>query len=370
MKQGAESFLPRIRCVFYAIFDHEQGPKVVHQVPEGSIISPVVPVISPEQSTLRANGKERRTATHTPGLFEFDSVSQYVIPKDQLCGSLVRVNTPSHRILGYPVKLEGARYKGHRNSFRYNVCLVFDRVADVSCYEPMVRKIGRVLLACEQESSLLSNPKFSHKIPPILEQLFEDLNSYSETSIPIDDFNSIELQIFPFYPNPPKVEVWQVPVALVNLEKRKDPNWDLAMAKITSHINGMNHTQRIADLADVSPELTRHCLEHLLFYQCIMMIDIFQYSNMYTLKSNFQWLAEEISVQEECALYVTRPGHTPPPLADLLYLYSHLKPGKTLHTWMEEHDIESRGIDVQRFVTFGVIKGFLRRVHRWPVLLP
>jgi hypothetical protein len=29
-----------------------------------------------------------------------------------------------------------------------------------------------------------------------------------------------------------------------------------------------------------------------------------------------------------------------------------------------------RGIDVQRFITFGVIKGFLRRVHRWPVLLP
>lgn len=29
-----------------------------------------------------------------------------------------------------------------------------------------------------------------------------------------------------------------------------------------------------------------------------------------------------------------------------------------------------RGIDVQRFITFGVIKGFLRRIHRWPVLLP
>ena len=27
------------------------------------------------------------------------------------------------------------------------------------------------------------------------------------------------------------------------------------------------------------------------------------------------------------------------------------------------------GIDVRRFVSFGVIKGFLRRVHRWPVLL-
>ena len=118
------------------------------------------------------------------------------------------------------------------------------------------------------------------------------------------------------------------------------------------------------------------------------MIDIFQYSNMYTLKSNFQWLAEEISVGDECSRYVTRLGSSkhiscfakptasycsgcePVPLADLLHLYSHLKPGKTLNTWIEEHDISERGIDVQRFVTFGVIKGFLRRVHRWPVLLP
>ncbi len=33
------------------------------------------------------------------------------------------------------------------------------------------------------------------------------------------------------------------------------------------------------------------------------------------------------------------------------------------------HDVEARGIDVRRFVTFGIIKGFLRRVHRWPILI-
>jgi hypothetical protein len=66
----------------------------------------------------------------------------------------------------------------------------------------------------------------------IIEQLFEDLNSYSETSIPIDSFNSIELKIFPFYPNPPKVEDWQVPVPLLNLKKRMDDSWDLTMTKV------------------------------------------------------------------------------------------------------------------------------------------
>lgn len=164
---GAETFLPRIRCVFYATFDHEQGPKVMHQVPEGSIITPVsvtsprmsasIPPASSELPSLSVSSDpDYSAAPHfrpktraSPGLFEFESISQYVIPKDQLCGRLVRCNTPSHRIIGYPVKLTGPRYSGYRNSFRYNVCFVFDRTADLSCYEPIVRKIGRVLLACE-----------------------------------------------------------------------------------------------------------------------------------------------------------------------------------------------------------------------------
>lgn len=62
-------------------------------------------------------------------------------------------------------------------------------------------------------------------------------------------------------------------------------------------------------------------------------------------------------------------GHPLAPLTELVHLYSRLKPGKTVHTWIEENAVAERGIDVHRFITFGVIKGFLRRVHRWPFLL-
>lgn len=39
-----------------------------------------------------------------------------------------------------------------------------------------------------------------------------------------------------------------------------------------------------------------------------MTIDIFQYSNMYTLRKNIQWLADEAHVKDECGPYVTKPG--------------------------------------------------------------
>lgn len=44
------------------------------------------------------------------------------------------------------------------------------------------------------------------------------------------------------------------------------------------------------------------------YYQVIMMIDIFQYSNMYTLRKSIQWLADESHVKEECGPYVTKKG--------------------------------------------------------------
>ncbi|RDB21496.1 Nitrogen permease regulator 2 [Hypsizygus marmoreus] len=364
---NSDSFLPRIQSVFYSVFDIQQGPKIIYQVPEDLIAVSDSPVPPTSPIEHRGDRSARSASTSTPYLFHFDDISKYVIPHPQLCGRLVTCSTRSHRIIGFPVELRGAYT---RNYFRYNFCFVFDRSADLSCYEPIVRKVSRVLSSCEKESRFLSNPETSTTIHAILEQLYEDLNSYAETSIPIDHFNSIELKIFPFYPNPPPVNDWMVPLALINITKRMEDNWDLTMVKVCKFIDGTNHVSRIAHLADCDIVLTRQAISHLLFYQVIMTIDIFQYSNMYTLVQSIKWLAEEAHVRDECGPYVTRPGHPIPDWPQLLRLYSRVKPGKTVLEWMDLYKVHQLGIDARRFTSFGVIKGFLRRVHRWPVLLP
>ncbi|KAH8106847.1 NPR2-domain-containing protein [Cristinia sonorae] len=403
MTSEGASFLPRIESVFYAEFDLLLGPKIVYQVPEGlisgsgtnvpsstslpgsALLSPS-PGLTPdsELATSRASSTAvhsspmlqrvdlrslhtmRRSESSNRWLFNFDDVSKYVIPPSQLCGRLVKCATGKYKIIGFPVELRG---KYERNYFRYNLCFVFARTADLSCYEPVVRKVSRVLASCEGESAFLSRPPDPQAMYSILEQLYEDLNSYSETSIPIDKFNSIELKIFPFYPNPPAVNDWEVPLALINLTRRIESNWDLTMVKVCKHIDGTNHVSRIAALAEVDITFAREAISHLLYYQVIMMIDIFQYSNMYTLRKSTQSLADEPHVSEECGPYVTKPGHKVSDWPVLLHLYSRLRPGKTVFEWMQEYDVLSIGVDVRRFTSFGVVKGFLRRVHRWPVLL-
>lgn len=165
------SFFPHIESVFYAVFDVEQGPKIVHQVPEDLISTSTTTVsasttlspVSPGQpsgtnsaslrslNAIQTPSPRKRAASSNRSLFHFDDISKYVMPSSALCGRLVMCATRNHRIIGFPMNLWGAY---PRNEFRYNLCFVFERSADLSCYEPIVRKASRVLTACEVRCSV------------------------------------------------------------------------------------------------------------------------------------------------------------------------------------------------------------------------
>jgi nitrogen permease regulator 2-like protein len=174
-----DSFLPPIQSVFYSVFELRKGPKIVYQVPEGliavpppavtSTVPPTPSVENPSPPPYTSNGSRnsslsllspsdyrplslgaqsprKRSPSGTRTLFNFEDISQYVIPRRELCGRLVTCSTAEHRIMGFPMALRG---KYERNYFEYNLCFVFERGADLSCYEPIVRKVSRVLTSCE-----------------------------------------------------------------------------------------------------------------------------------------------------------------------------------------------------------------------------
>ena len=51
----------------------------------------------------------------------------------------------------------------------------------------------------------------------------------------------------------------------------------------------------------------------------------------------------------------------------LLKLYAALSVEKTVQEFALKHDLEERGICVQQFIVFGVVHGFIRRVHEYPI---
>ncbi|KAF9439036.1 Nitrogen permease regulator 2 [Entomortierella beljakovae] len=480
---------PRLLSIFYSTFHPIQGPKVLYEVPEGSILSKTSPLV------------------------DFDSISEYLIPKVELCSKLVTITTPTCKVIGFPVNLEHKKFQ--RNALMFNLAFVFDKDAETSSYEPVVRKMAKVLKALEKENEFLSRqtrvvmassgaigngipygstttpqtpaprnttngapvldsqingqsnvgnagaipdsgpnnsinesnsnnlaqgqtvngtsassspfipstattidpvsnvssqgaatqstiqsssgnilpgpivsspptnasgmtslplvaPSSSSPLPPsrqqsttsaakyinqdlangsgiqsLIEQLIEDLNSYCECQIPIDSNNTINLKLFPTYPNPAPVFDYQVPISTVNLEALTDVNWDMTMQRITGYINGVNSVKRIAEYADVETGLARMCMQHLLYYGCIIMVDLFQFKNIYAVKLEMMRLTEDISMQNECVSYVTLPDMHAPSFAKVFSLYCTLQYGVVLQDWIEQNQIADFNIDVR-----------------------
>ncbi|GAA5951963.1 hypothetical protein JCM21900_000102 [Sporobolomyces salmonicolor] len=402
LKQESGSYVPKLVACFYAVFDPTLGPRVVHQIPEGSVATalstfpsrPDTPgdsnasTLSPPPPNSGREGGSAATGEpivrSTPVLFDFSSVIDFVIPKPELCGHLITKATRTSKILGLPIRIVDEEKYHHskavynRNAFIFNLCFVFERDAELSVYEPVVWKIARQLGQMEESSSLLSSPPPSFSMANLLEQLYLDLNAYSETSISLLD-TDLNLFLLPFYANPPDVKVWDVPIAVVALESMKSYSWDVTLFKVCSFIDGVNHVKRIAELAEVDLYLARMCIQHLVYYNAVILVDLFQFSNSYTTLPGIADIAQygeeedegATDLRTECENYVysgPRDSH-PVPFALLLSYYSRLRLGLTVSSWMDELSLDTQPIDVRRMIQFGVIKGFLRRVYAYPVWL-
>lgn len=182
----------------------------------------------------------------------------------------------------------------------------------------------------------------------------------------------------------------------------------------------MNSVRIISILADVELSLTYRAIKHLLYYGCIFLLDIFSFSAIYAPTAQFSsTIACDEGMQRECARYVNMrfaPGPitmapssagaagissfrsdmtgNPPgghrydgddiwPLVGngaseppggkrkvvdgvgIVELYASLRQGQSVKQWYAQHSQELANIDVRRFITFGIIKGFLYRVHKY-----
>lgn len=152
-----------IQALFYAEFDNVQGPKIVYQTPEGFLgslgasVPPADLPSSPVTQRLQQQQGEAPGPEDTDGPLAFDSISEYIIPKPELCGRLVTIFlNAKYKVLGYPVLLEGPKYE--RNNLLFNLCFVFERHDSTGEYEQVVRKIARELQNLEVCGSRWSAP--------------------------------------------------------------------------------------------------------------------------------------------------------------------------------------------------------------------
>lgn len=150
-----------------------------------------------------------------------------------------------------------------------------------------------------------------------------------------------------------------------------DDTWDLTMRKVILQIDGIKDVRRIANDADVALDLTKIALQHLLYYDSILMLDLFLFGSIYAPTPEINdFLADREGMQDECANYVYINGPRLPN-SYLCRLFTTLCTSRTIKEWLKLHIDQGfpvlNYVDVRRFVQFGVIKGLIYRVHKYAV---
>ncbi len=344
-----------------------------------------------------------------PPLIDFDVLGGYIIPRQAFCNRYVTINSPDgkYTILCHPVVIAHTKYL--RNEFIFNFGLLVEADVDHAAYARVVRCLAATFSEMEKQNEYLSLDQDSRTvvaaaaddeaaatarrpIESLLEIIKEDLNNYGECMIPVgtffsripafpcvcfslttptDEANTINMKLFPHHATPPPVKGWHVPVAKTKFADIIDPTWDLTLQRVIEKIDGVSDVRRIAHEASVSLELAKTALRHLLYYDTILLLDIFFFGSCYAARPGIHDFVENVDgMVDECAGYVSH-GAARVSNFMLVKLMMSFSPGKSVKEWLMTHQDAGFNVidyvDIRRFVQFGVIKGCLYRVHKYVV---
>ncbi|CAI4059769.1 nitrogen permease regulating protein NPR2 SKDI_05G0090 [Saccharomyces kudriavzevii IFO 1802] len=341
MQSYFQGFVP-IHTIFYSVFHPTEGSKIKYEFPPNN---------------LKNHG------------INFNTIKNYIIPKPILCHKLITFKYGTYRIVCYPVTINSPIYA--RNFFSFNFVFVFPYDCETSPYEPAITRLGKMFKVLEEQNQLLSKsekdavffdlkalenstitpstagapttsnpssnttptyptsdkdakdlrssryndltkdlglPESSFSIQDLLMRIFQDLNNYSECLIPIDEGNAVDIKIFPLLRPPTTcVSLEDVPLSSVNLKKIIDVNWDPTMMSIVPYIDGLNSIAKISKLSRSDPSLVIECIRHLIYYKCVTLSDIFQFSNIYAPSSLIRTFLTDQLMASDCQSYVAFP---------------------------------------------------------------
>ena len=193
--------------------------------------------------------------------------------------------------------------------------------------------------------------------------------STGECTIPVNPYNTIYLKINTLPKQPPVVLDHYVPILSWSKKAVDSQHWNLIAKYVLPFVDGFNHVQKIATLANVDLTLVRSALQTLVYHGVIELTPIFLYSNMYAVKPEVYNLYHDITMREECIEFVAKSKGVPPIFRDVFMLYCAPGPGISVSALCGRHDPSSLGIDEKKLILFGIVKGFIHKLCKYPVLL-
>lgn len=270
--------------------------------------------------------------------------------------------------------------------------MVLEPAEDPRPFEAVLRKLAAYLQAMEVESGALSQPAHRARLQEVLlPAILHGLNSRGECFVRVGAGDTVALKLFPVLAPPPDVEDHDVPYPTRNLDmlvgNGEDSGLDYAMRVILPHIDGLNFVRAIAERSNVDVSLVRRCCQHLLYYGCVALVDVFQYSNVYATLPRVQLLVTSDVLRESAVSYIAKApprgvmarsasldesaggGDGGVAFGVIFRIFAAFGAGTPVGDVALQADTAALGIDDRRLTAFGLLHGLLRRVRKYPTPL-
>ena len=348
-----------ILCLFYSQFNIEKGGEIITQYPQGFL-----------------NNEE------------FGKISEYIVPRQELCNKFLSLKLGSTYLMGFPINLISPNY--NRAKFQFNFCLIVKEEGynyNKEIYEALLSKVGKTFEEYEilfgydlilhntqniknftkslYESLLTDEEIISIPIyffikgkSKFLEETKDKISRRNSTKISLDtnideeskldickqkstlDINKIEFEklnsndkvyykksvsnikyelletldfskfshiekihfFFKFYDLKyvkTNIKDYLVPI-FINTINRNDFNLLCPITKkVISEIDGISFIKKISVESEIEIAIVKNIIYTLILKKVIILVDIFQYRNIYRHSSKFLEFYDNSSLYDE-----------------------------------------------------------------------
>lgn len=160
-----------------------------------------------------------------------------------------------------------------------------------------------------------------------------------------------------------------VPIFLV-----RDPSaltylpWDISIQHLIPCIDGCSCILKIAKEAAMDIECVKNCLRVLVYYKCVIISDVFQFSNCYTLMNTAYSLLTDRSSLDSIQSFVAFDRKKVPSSAQILRFTFALLPQISIgEMLMTRPELNLEGMDIRKLLAFLQSSKIIRRIKKYPV---
>jgi hypothetical protein len=317
----------------------------------------------------------------------FEVLSDYVIVGKHLCGKVIAIKTETLQYINYPVAIDNIKYE--RNSLLYSFGFILDKDTKKEPFEPLLKKIATLFLSLELDREYLFNEATKSRIQILIEVIYKQLIENNEVFVEVDSGSFLAMKLFASPALPPFVNDYDVPILRYKTDFLQTLPWDLSIKHFLGFIDGITYVKKLSssysgnkvytDADEVNNDIDmgmdknciKRCLRVLMLYNCVLISDILQFSNIYYLDENTPSRIENDTsnvLLREIQLFCATDPCSLPMVEQIVKILLNVRPGYNLKYVIEKYlnPSDLSGIDLRRLLAIAQEKKLIYRMHEYP----